>query len=219
MTCKYYVFNLLDKFSYKKTNDILTTSGFENKGNLTNKYNYNMILYKKLPKVNTFDTFVIYIKEPNINPKFINSIRENIYDEFIDAKKILGNKTFYLYFIIDTDKMTPELKKFIRDGATSVKFCGKYWAGKIQIPIIIDSTEKKLYVGYYNKSLYLGPGMLYKKLFDILFEKMKLYYKEKNIEKNYKIVKFKSAEISEDLVHIIYFLLLLLIIILIWQYL
>lgn len=68
----------------------------------------------------------------------------------------------------------------------------RYCYGKVQIPIVIDSTTNKLYVGYYNKLLYLSPGMCYKQSFDILFETMPKYYKDNDVSmnSNYKIINF-----------------------------
>lgn len=200
MKNKYYVFNLLHNITYSNIDKTLNDYNYKKIKNLQNEYNYNIILYRKKPKsyLNSFDRFVIYIKSNKIDSDFINSISKNAFDNIIDTKTIFGNKTFSLYFIIDTENLTIELKKFIKYGSTSLKVGYRYCSGKIQVPIVINSKENKLYVGYYNGLHFLSPGMQYKQTFDILLEKMKNYYNDynSNINSNVKIIRFSGKKKS-----------------------
>ncbi len=194
---KYYSLNINDDlFTDNTIIYLLNNTGYVLVSEIKNDFNYEIKLYKKgnirgIKQLFMTDIYITYIKADNVTEDFIKYIKKGA------IKKDIKKDTYIMYFVIETNNYNQVMRSFIKNAVVVPQLHGKFYKGICQVPIVIDNSMKKVYIGNYYLHYWNSMALYYKRAVETLFEVLEEYYKKNNFEfmdnvKSIKIVDNKN---------------------------
>lgn len=153
------------------------------------------------------DMYITYIKADNVSEGFIKYIKKGI------IKKDIKKSLYIMYFVIETNNYNQIMRSFIKNAVVVPQLYGKSYRGIYQVPIVIDNSLKKVYVGNYYLHYYNGVAIYYKKIVEKLFDVLEKYYKENNFEFMDNVESIKIVDNKNELFEFIIFIVIIILII------